>query len=664
MKELFTSWRAGDGRAAGYSIIALGLLFLFFFQLLADFIAAIYAFGLLSVSLPAEVACALLLLAPVVLILWRKGVSGRVLAFLGALVLLSRVAEPLLDTRSRMFVSGLGVAGFLIFFPAFLWGRQREADGQVLGISLGLGVLLSILLRTAGSGVDLSTLGMFQGIGWVLAILCGVCLFPVVSEDGRPDASTRQPGDAGAWKIIGLSVGMAAVILLLYFAFTSPVVIARWTGTSYPLVLIVLLLALGAFVWVLSARPAFIDRLTRITLLAWNALFVLCLTLTLLAHQVRFPPTPDGYPFASDPLPLSTLPLTFMLLLSPIVLVDFTFLSREIIAARPSVRLLGGSFTLGALFILLMIFAQVFTTVYDYIPVIGPLFRDRFWLIFLADGTVLTLSMLLVRKTPYGWAGVMRSALPAVGAVIIALGTTAGAWLTVSRPPAVAQPADTLRVFTFNIQQGYNREGQADLEGQLALMRQADADIIGLQECDTTRVAIGNIDVVRYFADRLNMYSYYGPNTTVGTFGVALLSRYPIQNPRTFYMYSLGEQTAAIEAQITVGGRTFNVYVTHLGNNGPIVPQEQVLQLIEGKENVLLMGDFNFRSDTEQYRLTTGTLGDAWLLAKSQLAPSQAEELERRIDYLYVSPGTIVIEAQYLTGPQSDHPALVAEIGF
>jgi hypothetical protein len=35
-----------------------------------------------------------------------------------------------------------------------------------------------------------------------------------------------------------------------------------------------------------------------------------------------------------------------------------------------------------------------------------------------------------------------------------------------------------------------------------------------------------------------------------------------------------------------------------------------------------------------------------------------------RIDYLYVSPGTIVIEAQYLTGPQSDHLALVAEIGL
>jgi endonuclease/exonuclease/phosphatase family metal-dependent hydrolase len=458
---------------------------------------------------------------------------------------------------------------------------------------------------------------------------------------------------------------MAAVIVLLYFAFTSPTVIARWTGASYPLVLIVLLLALGGFVWALSSWPVLIDRLTGVTLLIWNALFVLCLTLTILAHQVRFPLAPDGYPFASAPPTFCMLLVVSMLLLAPIVLVDFTLLAREIIAAKPSVRLLGGSFTLGALFILLMVFAQVFTTVYDYIPVVGPFFRDKFWLVFLADGAVLALSMLPVRKNRSGWAGAMSSSLPAACAAIIALGAAAGAWLTASRPPTSVQPAATLRVLTYNIQQGYNRDGQADIEGQLALMRQVDADIIGLQECDTTRVATGNIDVVRTFADRLNMYSYYGPNTTVGTFGIALLSKVPIQNPRTFYLYSLGEQTAAIEAQITTHGKTFNVYVTHLGNDGPIVQQEQVLQLVQGKQNVLLMGDFNFRPDTEQYRLTTtGMLGDAWLLARSQIAPSQPDELERRIDYLYVSPGIVIIEAQYLTGPQSDHPALVANIGL
>lgn len=639
-------------------ILALGMLFLFFFQLLADFIAAIYAFGLLNTSLPVEVVCALLLLAPILLVFWRKEISGRPLAFLGMLVLLCRVIEPLLDTRGRMFVSGLGVAGFLIFFPAFLSGRRRESDSQIVGISLGLGVSASILLRTVGSGID-PTMGVFRSIGWILAALGGVCLFFSISRENQPASPDHQPGDAHTGKLIGLSLGLAAVFVLLYFAFTGPAVIARWTESSYLLVLIILSLMLVVFIGVLSFRPGLITRLTKVTVLIWNVLFVLCLTLTILAYQVRFPVTPAGYPFASDPSPVGILPLVLMLLLSPIVLVDFTLLSREIIAERPSIRLLGAGFTPGGLFILLMTFAQVFTTVYDYIPVVGPLFRDKFWLVFLTGGAALTLSMLPVRKNPSELADVKITSLPAICAAIMALGTIAGAWLTASRPPTPAQ--DTLRVLTYNIQQGYSRDGQLGFEDQLALMRQTDAGIIGLQECDTARIANGNIDVVRYFADRLDMYSYYGPNTTVGTFGIALLSKYPIQNPRTFYMYSRGEQTAIIEAQIVVGEKTFYVYVTHLGNGGPIIQQEQVLQLVQGNPDVLLMGDFNFRPDTDQYRLTTNTLSDAWLLGKSQ--PGSADP-NQRIDYLYVSPGTMIIDSRYLDGPQSDHPALVTDVGF
>lgn len=99
-----------------------------------------------------------------------------------------------------------------------------------------------------------------------------------------------------------------------------------------------------------------------------------------------------------------------------------------------------------------------------------------------------------------------------------------------------------------------------------------------------------------------------------GTFGIALLSRYPIENPRVVYFYSAGEQTAAIIATITAGVKTFQVIVTHLGNNGPIVQQQNLLQSIDPALPVIAMGDFNFRPDSAQYRLTQQTLADAWLL--------------------------------------------------
>jgi endonuclease/exonuclease/phosphatase family metal-dependent hydrolase len=258
----------------------------------------------------------------------------------------------------------------------------------------------------------------------------------------------------------------------------------------------------------------------------------------------------------------------------------------------------------------------------------------------------------------------MVSYLPiTVWLLLITIAALSGAFLTAPRPTAPSEPeATALRILTYNIQQGYNREGQLSLEDQLAVIHQAKPDVLGLQENDTARIANGNNDVVRYFADRLQMYSYYGPSTVVGTFGLALLSRYPIQEPRTYYMYSSGEQTAVIVAQITVQEKTYHVFVTHLGNGGPQIQQEQVLQLVQGKENVLLMGDFNFRPDTEQYRLTTALLDDAWLLRWPQGHPSSDIDPDDRIDFLFVSPGMDVIESEYLTGPESDHPALVSGI--
>jgi endonuclease/exonuclease/phosphatase family metal-dependent hydrolase len=653
-----------SGLPAVAGILALGLLFLFFFELLADFVAAIYAFGLLSVSLTADIASALLLLAPITLIFWRKEISNQFLAFGGLWVLFCRAIEILLATRGKMYISGLGVAGFMIFLPALLSSRRRESGNSDLGFGLILGVSLSILLRALGSGTDLSAVGMFRIFSWGLALLGGMCLLFALKQGDRPASPSSPLGAASAWKIMGMALGVAAAIVLLYFAFTSPTVIARWTGGSYLLVSILLMLALVGLGAVLSFRPVLIGRLTPAGLLVWNTLFVLSLTLTILAHQARFPITPTGYPFSFDPLPFGDVFLAAMLLLSPVVLVDFILLCREIVKAGPSIRLLGGSFAVGGLFILLMIFAQVFTTVYDYIPVVGPLFRDRFWLVFLIDGVIMTLSVLLVRSDSSRWdrrSG--RAVLPAVSLAVIAVGAVAAAWFTTARPPTSTGAATVLRVLTYNIQQGYSRDGQANFDGQLALIRQQDPDIIGLQECDTARIAGGNTDVVRYFADHLGMYSYYGPDTVAGTFGVALLSKTPIQHPRTFYLYSQGEQTAVIEAQVSQGERTFNVYVTHLGNDGPITQQEQALALSRWKDNVLLMGDFNFRPDTEQYRQVTSVLADAWLLANPQSVPSVAFGPDGRIDYLYISPGTKVIQAQYLVGAQSDHPAFVVDIG-
>jgi endonuclease/exonuclease/phosphatase family metal-dependent hydrolase len=143
---------------------------------------------------------------------------------------------------------------------------------------------------------------------------------------------------------------------------------------------------------------------------------------------------------------------------------------------------------------------------------------------------------------------------------------------------------------------------------------------------------------------RLDLYSFYGPKTVTGTFGIALLSKYPLRNPRTFFLYSSGEQTAGIAAQVEASGRTFNIYVTHLGNGGPLIQQQQFLADIDSKANVIALGDFNFEPDSEQYMLTTGLLADAWLEKWPSGIDDSGYNPADRIDHIFISPELRVLE--------------------
>lgn len=129
-------------------------------------------------------------------------------------------------------------------------------------------------------------------------------------------------------------------------------------------------------------------------------------------------------------------------------------------------------------------------------------------------------------------------------------------------------------------------------------------------------------------------------------------------------MYSEGEQTATIQAQIQVGNNTFNIFVTHLGNGGPIVQQEAILKVVGGVDNVILMGDFNFEPDTEQYQLTTQTMLDAWGTLWPQGVEKNGLIPKKRIDHIFVSPIIQLLDARYFNDAYTDHPALVAEIGW
>jgi endonuclease/exonuclease/phosphatase family metal-dependent hydrolase len=649
------------------SVVLFSILFLFFFQLLTDFVAAVYAFGLLQVDIPIEIAFVALLLSPVLLVLFpRPLATRRSQLVLAGLMLICRVVEVVLDTRGQMIAAGIGAAAFLIFLPAFLSSQPRESAGSrslMLGLGVMLAVALAMLFRALNSTVDLSAYGAGQILSWVLALIAA---WVMLAKFATVTRSHETISTAGKGRVMASSFGFVSGLLLLYFAFTAPQVIARWTEVAQLLILAVLVAALCLYIVVVS-RWVKRASISRASILIWNALFVLALAVAIGLQQMYFPAERGAYPiYGAAAVSWHWIPLILALSLSPIVFIDIGLFTRQIIDAQPAPRTVGSGFSLAALWALILIFANVSTTVYDYLPVFGPLWRDRYWLVFLLAGLGMALPLLLARQESFALAAndlpakVLR---PVFGAVLLlGAGTLIGAWLIEARPVTPSAPADTLKVMTYNIQQGYDAAGLKNYDGQLALIRQLKPDLIGLQESDTSRIASGNSDVVRYFADRLGMYSYYGPKTVLGTFGVALLSRYSIENPRTFYMYSEGEQTATSVAEITVNGKPYQVMVTHLGNGGPLPQLEDLLSTLGEQPNVVLMGDFNFRPTTEQYRRATAALDDAWVRAGSPTPSGPEWDADRRIDHLFVSPQVEIVDAQYVLAPLSDHPALVVTV--
>ncbi len=641
--------------------ILYSLVFLLFFQLAADFIETIYTFGLLGTNIPPEVVSIVFFFSPLILLFFRRGLprrSGLVLAGAAALM---RALEVSLDKNGKILSSGLGVGFLLMLLPVWLaeCNSDEDSTSSEMGAGFAAALAFSILLRSLGAGSDITL--FYPWLSWILAGAVWVLVFWLVRQP-RADRKPAEPLPVSFGTCAALCTGILGVLAVEYFAFTSPTVMPRWSGVDYRLIVGLLAAALVVYLWAYTA--GWLERISHGLLLGWNGLFVLAGCAAILGNQVTFPAVSSAYPFDQPVLTLAQqIPLLAMILLSPVALLDLARLVSELKARRPSPRQLAGGFALGALYFLIVVLGQVFTTVYDYIPVVGPPFRDRFWLVFLLAGLGMALPLLLVIKSKsFVSSAAVRHTfrkvlLPAAGAALLA----AFAWVLVSQPaPAAPAAKDTLRVVTYNIQQGYSVDGTRNYAGQLAVIRSLVPDIVGLQESDVARFSGGNADEVRTISEGLGMQAYYGPRTVTGTFGIALLSKYPLENPHTFFMYSSGEQTAAIEANISLKGKSYTILVTHLGNDGPLIQQQQVLERLNGQQNVIAMGDFNFDPSTPQYKLTLQTLQDAWVQSGS--APTAGLDMSQMIDHVFVSPGRAVRSARYVNSPASDHPSLLVEI--
>jgi endonuclease/exonuclease/phosphatase family metal-dependent hydrolase len=233
----------------------------------------------------------------------------------------------------------------------------------------------------------------------------------------------------------------------------------------------------------------------------------------------------------------------------------------------------------------------------------------------------------------------------------------------------------TVRVMTYNIHHGVGIDKRLDLERIAAVIRDADVDIVALNEVDKGTSRTERRDLAAELAKLCGMTAVFERNIDFkgGEYGNAVLTRFPVSWHRNHHyeMVRPGEQRGLLQVGLEVSGRELSFLVTHIDHRRDDVERvsnvAEILAIVgeSGKKLIILCGDFN---DTPGSRTHTGLVRrfvDCWAVVGPDVGytyPSPAPR--RRIDYVFVPKGSGItpLSATIPETLASDHLPLVVEL--
>ena len=229
-----------------------------------------------------------------------------------------------------------------------------------------------------------------------------------------------------------------------------------------------------------------------------------------------------------------------------------------------------------------------------------------------------------------------------------------------------------MRVVTWNVHRCIGIDGAYRPERILEVLRALNADVIALQEIDSSLYATDDTNQLDFLADGLGFNAVMGPtlHRDYGAYGNAILTHHEI---RSFEEYDLSyrrfEPRGAIAVEIGVGMDSVRVINTHLG----LKYWERSFQIDRllsdlvwtGPQRVIVAGDFN------EWCPWTGNnlrLERAFASRGKRLRTFPAQWPRFALDRIFLSSAVddlrLEVALSQLTRVASDHLPVVAEFAF
>lgn len=228
-----------------------------------------------------------------------------------------------------------------------------------------------------------------------------------------------------------------------------------------------------------------------------------------------------------------------------------------------------------------------------------------------------------------------------------------------------------IRVLCYNIHSCFGMDRKYDPERVLRVLNDANADVIALQEIDSSLEVFDGVDQLKFFAEGTGMHAVMGPTLRrgYGAYGNAFLSRHSFLDvAETDLTYRKFEPRGLISALIETTPAPVRVVNTHLGLKGweRRFQLDRLLASVNwsARHPTLVMGDFNeWFPWSRNTRKLAGHFGPT---PRLRTFPSRWPRFS--LDRVYAYPSPKRFDFEILTAAEareaSDHLPVLADLEY